>query len=195
MGFKCTIKEYVICILHHVFTTPSQYTSIINLFLCLFIPILSNHLVHSFNFSRYALMALSISSVSVSSLNLFDRDTCISKEYFKHNISKTELLMFSQSLHSVLVFPILKWIHYLLSLFGSKLRDHFFKIFFYNHYNPRASPFDSSFVSYPDKHVWQLYHSNQVTVISHVDYCSRFYPLLSFVPLLTNFIHSNWNNL
>lgn len=115
--------------MHSVFTTPSQYTSIINLFLCLFIPILSNHLVHSFNFSRYALMALSISSVSASSLNLFDRDTCISKEYFKHNISKTELLMFSQSLHSVLVFPILKWIHYLLSLFGSKLRDHFFKFF------------------------------------------------------------------
>lgn len=99
-------------------------------FLCLFTPISSNHLVHIFNFSRYALMAPSTSLVSASSLSHFDNDIWMPKKYFKHSTSKTELLMFPRPLHFVLVFSILKCIHYLLSLFGSKLRDHplFFSI-------------------------------------------------------------------
>lgn len=89
---------------------------------------------------------------------------------------------FPKHLHPLPVSPILKWLHYSLSLFVPKLRDHplFFSII--TTLNPLASWIDFSFKSYPDnKHIQQLcHHPGQVTVLSHIGYCGRL-PTLAFI--------------
>lgn len=86
-------------------------------------------------------------------------------------------------------FPILKWLHYLLSLLGPKPRDQPLLFSVITTSDPLAIPFDSSFTLYTDnKHIWKLllsWSSHYLTLIVAVD----FYPLLSYLLPITNFTH------
>lgn len=128
-------------------------------------------------------MALSISSFPPSPLSLFDSGNGLPGSISNIAVPKQSSWFSPQLLHSLLVSPMLKWLHYLFSLFGPKLRDDplFFSIVTTS--NPLASSFDSNFKSFPDnKHVWELSHqTGQVTLISHVVIAADFYPMLTCI--------------